>query len=89
MATSARGQGYWLVGSDGAIYPFGNAVDHGSNAATVPTPPIVAIAATMDGGGHWMLDPDAFPDGICAPSVAVPDRFGSNNRPNGSQPSNG
>ena len=32
MAATPDGKGYWLVGSDGSVYPFGDAQSYGSTA---------------------------------------------------------
>jgi Phage tail lysozyme len=44
--------GYWMLGADGAVYPFGSA----SNSGSAPSP-AVAIAARADGRGYWVVDP--------------------------------
>jgi hypothetical protein len=43
--------GYWMLGADGHVYAFGNAINYGS----VPTF-AVAIAARRDGTGYWTVD---------------------------------
>jgi IPT/TIG domain len=43
--------GYWMLGADGHVYAFGNAINYGS-AATFA----VAIAARRDGTGYWIVD---------------------------------
>ena len=43
------GQGYWLVGSDGGIYSFGDAHFYGSTGSMLLNKPIVGVAATPDG----------------------------------------
>ena len=52
--------GYWIAGADGAVYPFGSAVDHGSlvSLGITPTKPIVGIAATADCKGYWLVASD-------------------------------
>jgi hypothetical protein len=45
--------GYWMLGSDGRIFAFGNAPDLGSAAA-----PAVAFSARRDGRGYWIVDGD-------------------------------
>jgi hypothetical protein len=40
--------GYWMLGSDGRVYAFGDAKNSGSAAG-----PAVAIAARLDGNGYW------------------------------------
>ncbi len=52
--------GYWLAGSDGAVYPFGNAKYYGSlpGMRVKPPSPVVGVAATPDGGGYWLAGSD-------------------------------
>jgi NlpC/P60 family len=50
--------GYWLVGSDGGIFAFGDAPYEGSTGAIVLNKPIVGMAATPDGGGYWLVASD-------------------------------
>ncbi len=52
--------GYWLVGADGAVYPFGNAKYYGSlpGIRIKPPAPVVGVAATPDGGGYWLVGAD-------------------------------
>ena len=49
--------GYWLVGSDGSVYPFG-APAHGSLSGTKLARPIVGAAATPSGQGYWLVGTD-------------------------------
>ena len=58
FAEDPRGSGYWLVGGDGSIYPFGTARNFGSMRGHPLTRPIVAMAATSDGGGYWFVASD-------------------------------
>jgi len=51
-------QGYWLVGSDGAVLPFGAAPSLGSVAGLPLSAPVVGIASTPDGGGYWEVAAD-------------------------------
>jgi hypothetical protein len=46
--------GYWLVGSDGGIFSFGNAQFYGSTGNLVLQRPVVGIVATRDRGGYWL-----------------------------------
>jgi hypothetical protein len=70
MATTPDGGGYWLVGADGGVFAFGDAVFHGSLPAsgTSPARPIVGMATTPDGGGYWLVGADggvfAFGDAV-------------------------
>ena len=52
--------GYWLVGADGAVYPFGNAKYYGSlpGIRVKPPSPVVGVAATPDGEGYWLVGAD-------------------------------
>jgi hypothetical protein len=46
--------GYWLEGSDGGIFSFGDAVFHGSMGGTPLQRPVVGIVPTADRGGYWL-----------------------------------
>ena len=48
-------QGYWLVTSNGAVYPYGDAHNYGGASAVRLAAPIVGIAATPDGLGYWLV----------------------------------
>jgi hypothetical protein len=58
LAATPDGGGYWLVGSDGGVFGFGDAKFHGSAASLHLSQPIVGIAATADGGGYWLVGAD-------------------------------
>jgi hypothetical protein len=58
MASTPDGNGYWLVGSDGAVYSFGDALFYGSLSGDHLNAPIVGMAATLDGGGYWLVASD-------------------------------
>ena len=49
---SARG--YWLVGSDGGIFSFGQAQFYGSTGSLHLQRPVVGIVPTADHGGYWL-----------------------------------
>ena len=51
-------QGYWIVGSNGAVIPFGAAPPLASVAGLPLTAPVVGIASTPDGGGYWEVAAD-------------------------------
>jgi trimeric autotransporter adhesin len=53
-----RGNGYWLVASDGGVFSFGDAAFYGSEGATHLNKPIVGMAATSDGNGYWLVASD-------------------------------
>ena len=50
--------GYWMVGSDGSVYSYGDAQFFGSMGGRPLDKPIVAIAATPDGQGYWEVASD-------------------------------
>ncbi len=58
MAATPDGGGYWLVGSDGGIFSYGDAGFFGSAGSLHLNAPIVGMAATPDGGGYWMVARD-------------------------------
>ncbi|MGD0880904.1 MAG: hypothetical protein ABSB09_04980, partial [Acidimicrobiales bacterium] len=70
VATTPDGDGYWLVGADGGVFAFGDAVFHGSLPASEisPAQPIVGVATTPDGDGYWLVGADggvfAFGDAV-------------------------
>ena len=47
----ASAGGYWLVGSDGGVFSFGDAAFHGSDGATHLNAPIVGMAPTPTAAG--------------------------------------
>ena len=53
-----RTHGYWLVGSDGGIFSFGDAGFHGSTGALVLQRPVVGITPTSDRAGYWLVGSD-------------------------------
>ncbi len=59
--------GYWLVASDGGLFPFGNAQQHsyGSTGGMHLNSPIVAMAGTADDSGYYLAASDGglFPFG--------------------------
>jgi hypothetical protein len=50
--------GYWLAGSDGGIFAFGNAGYYGSTGAMVLNQPIVGMTRTGSGHGYWLVATD-------------------------------
>jgi hypothetical protein len=57
-ATNPAGVGYWMVGSDGGVFSFGDARFFGSTGAVRLNQPVVGMAATADGGGYWLVAAD-------------------------------
>jgi hypothetical protein len=58
LARDSTGHGYWIVGSDGGIFTFGDATFHGSTGALKLNRPVVGMAATPDGQGYWLVASD-------------------------------
>ena len=59
MARTADNGGYWLVGSDGGVFAFGNAPFVGSLPGLgVRVNNIVGMAPTKDGRGYWLVARD-------------------------------
>ena len=50
--------GYWVTGSNGAIYGFGGALTDGSMAGRPLVRPVVGMAPTADDDGYWMVAAD-------------------------------
>jgi hypothetical protein len=50
--------GYWLLGGDGAVYPFGDAASYGDAAARITSEGARAVdlEPTPSGQGYWVLD---------------------------------
>ena len=46
--------GYWAIGADGKVYPFGDAAKFGEPSS--PANLVVDIEAAPHGGGYWALD---------------------------------
>jgi hypothetical protein len=68
MARTPDGAGYWMVGTDGSVYKFGDAPDFGSTAATTPMAPVASLTPTPDGQGYWLLQPDDWSYSFSNPS---------------------
>ena len=64
-AEPVRSAGYWLVGGDGGVFPFGHAAGYGSLGNVHLNRPIVDAAATPTGHGYWLVASDGgiFPFG--------------------------
>ena len=53
-----KGQGYWLVATDGGIFSFADTDFYGSTGAVRLNQPIVGMATTPSGKGYWMVARD-------------------------------
>jgi hypothetical protein len=58
MAATPDGDGYWLVGSDGGVFNYGDAVFKGSMGGMPLNAPIVGMAAAPNGQGYWLVGSD-------------------------------
>jgi predicted RNA-binding protein with TRAM domain len=58
IAATPDGKGYWVVGKNGAVLAFGDAVLYGSAFQMNLDGPIVGIVATSDGKGYWLVASD-------------------------------
>jgi hypothetical protein len=65
MDATPDGGGYWLVASDGGIFPFGDAAGYGSTGSVRLNSPIIGMEGTPDGHGYWLYAADGglFPFG--------------------------
>ena len=52
--TNTKVTGYWAIGSDGKVYPFGDAVKTGEPAS--PSLSTIDIEASPHGTGYWAVD---------------------------------
>jgi hypothetical protein len=50
--TVIRRSGYWMLGADGKIFPFGDARSHGD----APMAPAADVEPTPSGNGYWVVD---------------------------------
>ncbi len=57
-ATAAGTQGYWLAGSDGGVFNYGQAPFFGSAGSVPLNNPIVGFVPTATAGGYWMVASD-------------------------------
>ena len=55
MAPTPDGAGYWLVGTDGGVFAYGDATFEGSLGALALNGPIVGMAPTPSGQGYWLV----------------------------------
>ena len=58
ITSTPDGKGYWLIGSDGGVYAFGDAGFYGSMGGKPLNKPIVGMTATADGLGYWLVASD-------------------------------
>jgi N-acetylmuramoyl-L-alanine amidase len=58
ICTTPSGKGYWICGSDGGVFTYGDAAFYGSLGNVALDAPIVGMAATPSGCGYWLLGAD-------------------------------
>jgi ribosomal protein L24E len=58
MAVEPDGGGYWMLGSDGGIFSFGDAQFYGSTGGIALNKPVVSMTSTADGRGYWFVASD-------------------------------
>ena len=69
LAATPSGNGYWLVGSDGGVFTYGDAGFFGSMGGQAMNRPVVDIVATASGQGYWLIGADG---GVFAFGDAAP-----------------
>ena len=55
MVPAKGGKGYWISGSDGGIFSYGDATFYGSAGGIALNKPVVGMAATPDKRGYWQV----------------------------------
>jgi N-acetylmuramoyl-L-alanine amidase len=58
IATTASGGGYWLLGSDGGVFSYGDAGFYGSTGSVQLVQPALQMVATRTGQGYWFVARD-------------------------------
>jgi hypothetical protein len=58
MVSTPDGGGYWLVGSDGGVFSFGDATFYGSMAGHKLAAPAVGMTTSGDAKGYWLVGAD-------------------------------
>jgi hypothetical protein len=73
LASTPSGHGYYVVGSDGGVFAYGDAAFYGSMGGQELAAPMVGIEVTPSGHGYWLIAQDggvfAFGD---APFLGAP-----------------
>ena len=76
IASTKSGNGYWLVGSDGGVFSFGDAQFFGSMGGKPLNKSVVSIVATASGNGYWLVAADggvfAFGDAVAPAGNPLP-----------------
>lgn len=58
LASTPTGAGYWIVGSDGGVFAYGDAEFFGSMGGEELAAPVVGITSTPTGRGYWLIAQD-------------------------------
>ena len=58
VGSSGGVDGYWVVASSGAVYPFGSAGSYGSLLGRQLNAPVIGMAPSFDGNGYWLVAGD-------------------------------
>jgi beta-glucanase (GH16 family) len=58
VAALPGGNGYWLLGSDGGVFSYGDTNFYGSTGGIHLNSPVVGMAPTPDGEGYWLVASD-------------------------------
>ena len=58
MVRTHSGAGYYIVGSDGGVFAYGDAQFYGSMGGQTMNAPVVGMELTSSGAGYWLLGQD-------------------------------
>jgi N-acetylmuramoyl-L-alanine amidase len=58
IATTATGDGYWLLGGDGGVFTYGDARFYGSTGDVQLNQPALQMVAARTGNGYWFVARD-------------------------------
>ena len=58
VGSSGGTDGYWIVASNGVVYPFGAAINYGSMGGKPLNAPVIGMTPTGDQQGYWLVAKD-------------------------------
>lgn len=58
LCSTPSGAGYWIVGSDGGVFAYGDAVFYGGMGGQPLAAPVVGMSCTPSGAGYWLVAQD-------------------------------
>jgi cell wall-associated NlpC family hydrolase len=67
IVPTADGNGYWMAAATSAVLTFGDAVSYGPSPNNPPFPPTAGMAASRDGKGYLLLQPDSIATSFTVP----------------------